>query len=136
MKDITKFQGETKWLSNYAVVNIKMPDGITYPTTEHAYQAQKTVDLDQRLSISIIGTPKEARLAGKKLKLRDDWEDIKLAVMETVTNIKFQQKKFAYKLLATGDADLIEGNTWGDTFWGVCNGIGENSHEDSRRIAQ
>jgi hypothetical protein len=22
---------------------------------------------------------------------------------------------------------LIEGNTWGDTFWGVCNGVGENN---------
>jgi hypothetical protein len=29
-------------------------------------------------------------------------------------------------LLATGDKELIEGNTWGDTFWGVCNGIGQN----------
>lgn len=30
------------------------------------------------------------------------------------------------KLLATGDAELVEGNTWGDRFWGVCNGVGQN----------
>lgn len=29
-------------------------------------------------------------------------------------------------LLVTGDAELIEGNTWGDTTWGVCRGKGEN----------
>lgn len=30
-------------------------------------------------------------------------------------------------LINTGDAELIEGNSWGDTFWGECNGIGENN---------
>ena len=30
------------------------------------------------------------------------------------------------KLLATGDAELIEGNTWNDTYWGVCRGKGKN----------
>ena len=29
-------------------------------------------------------------------------------------------------LLETGDQELIEGNTWGDTYWGTCNGVGEN----------
>ena len=32
-------------------------------------------------------------------------------------------------LLATGDANLEEGNTWNDTFWGVdlANGCGQNN---------
>jgi len=32
------------------------------------------------------------------------------------------------QLLATGDAELVEGNTWGDTYWGVDSrsGKGEN----------
>ena len=29
-------------------------------------------------------------------------------------------------LIQTGDSVLIEGNTWGDRVWGVCNGVGEN----------
>jgi predicted NAD-dependent protein-ADP-ribosyltransferase YbiA (DUF1768 family) len=29
-------------------------------------------------------------------------------------------------LLATGNAELIEGNDWGDTIWGVYQGQGEN----------
>ena len=32
----------------------------------------------------------------------------------------------ASRLINTGDAILIEGNTWGDTYWGVCDGVGEN----------
>ena len=30
-------------------------------------------------------------------------------------------------LLATDDMEIIEGNVWGDTFWGVCDGKGENN---------
>ena len=30
------------------------------------------------------------------------------------------------KLLDTGDAILIEGNDWGDRYWGVCDGVGQN----------
>ena len=29
-------------------------------------------------------------------------------------------------LLQTGDEELVEGNKWGDRFWGVCKGKGEN----------
>uniref|UniRef100_UPI00345E83CD NADAR domain-containing protein n=1 Tax=uncultured Duncaniella sp. TaxID=2768039 RepID=UPI00345E83CD len=32
----------------------------------------------------------------------------------------------AEKLIATGDAELVEGNYWHDTVWGVCDGVGEN----------
>ena len=34
--------------------------------------------------------------------------------------------ELAARLLATGDAQLVEGNTWGDRFWGVCRGQGRN----------
>ena len=39
---------------------------------------------------------------------------------------KFDKGELALALKYTGDAELIEGNNWGDTFWGVCNGVGEN----------
>jgi len=126
VKDITKFQGETKWLSNYAVVDIKMPDGITYPTTEHAYQAQKTMDMDQRVLISKLKTPKEARLAGKDLDIILNWDYVRVNIMFQVNNIKFKHPGFAEKLIETGDIELTEGNSWGDVFWGVSGGVGEN----------
>lgn len=37
-----------------------------------------------------------------------------------------QNPNFADKLLATGDAHLEEGNTWGDRIWGTVNGSGAN----------
>ena len=48
--------------------------------------------------------------------------------LEEIVEEKFRQNpKLAEMLLATEDAILIEGNTWGDKFWGVCNGVGENN---------
>ena len=47
--------------------------------------------------------------------------------MEDFLRQKFTDSDLKEKLLATGDAELIEGNHWGDVIWGVCNGIGENN---------
>jgi predicted NAD-dependent protein-ADP-ribosyltransferase YbiA (DUF1768 family) len=34
--------------------------------------------------------------------------------------------KLREKLIDTGDRQLIEANDWGDTFFGVCDGVGRN----------
>lgn len=61
------------------------------------------------------------------MNLRPDWEEVKDDVMYTVCKAKFLQNPgLLKKLLDTGDAELIEGNTWNDQIWGVCNGSGEN----------
>jgi predicted NAD-dependent protein-ADP-ribosyltransferase YbiA (DUF1768 family) len=40
---------------------------------------------------------------------------------------KFGQNPELMQLLKdTGDSILIEGNSWGDQFWGVCNSVGKN----------
>ena len=126
MKTIDEFRGPTRWLSNFEEVSITMPDGITYPTTEHAYQAQKTLDIPVRELIAVLRTPGKAKKAGQRVILRPDWEDIKYAVMRQVTELKFQDPDLKKKLIATGNTELIEGNTWGDEVWGVCNGVGTN----------
>jgi len=123
---IVQFRGPTRWLSNFGDSVIKTNDGITYPTVEHAYQAQKTLDLDERRCIAELPTPGKARRAGQKLKLRGDWEELKLAIMYQIIDIKFTDGSLRQKLLDTGTAELVEGNTWGDRFWGVRNGVGEN----------
>ena len=33
---------------------------------------------------------------------------------------KFNQEPFKSKLLDTGDEYIMEGNWWGDKFWGIC----------------
>jgi predicted NAD-dependent protein-ADP-ribosyltransferase YbiA (DUF1768 family) len=59
--------------------------------------------------------------------VRPDWDDTKINTMLTLLRQKFALgSELAKKLLDTGNRDLVEGNTWGDTFWGVCKGQGEN----------
>lgn len=71
--------------------------------------------------------PSEAKRNGRHCKLRPDWEEVKYDVMHQIVMNKFYgNKELAQKLIDTGDAVLIEGNTWNDTTWGVCKGKGEN----------
>ena len=63
---------------------------------------------------------------GRKVNLRKDWEDVKIQVMENGLRLKFQDPTLRKKLLATEDEELVEGNPWGDRYWGVCNGSGKN----------
>jgi ribA/ribD-fused uncharacterized protein len=63
---------------------------------------------------------------GRKMVLRDDWEEVKVDIMRDLLIQKFSQQPFRRLLLATGDSYLEETNTWNDTFWGVCNGKGKN----------
>ena len=72
-------------------------------------------------------TSPEAKALGRKIELRPDWDSVKDIVMYDVCKLKFTtHTDLKEKLLSTGDAELIEGNYWGDVYWGVCNGIGKN----------
>jgi ribA/ribD-fused uncharacterized protein len=100
----------------------------SYPTVEHFFQAMKTTDKAERAKILAAKTPAEAKRIGKTVTLRKNWNQIREEVMETGLRAKFQQNpELKKKLLETKDADLIEGNTWGDTFWGQVDGKGENN---------
>lgn len=122
---ITSFKGEYAWLSNMQRIDPFLYGHLKFGSVECFYVAMKTTDVVERAKIAKMN-PYEAKKYGRTLKLRDDWDDIKLGVMKWGLLKKFSQKKFKQLLLSTGDQELIEGNTWGDTFWGVCNGVGEN----------
>lgn len=123
---IAEFRGEYRFLSNFWPATVVF-EGIEYPTVEHAYQAAKTLDVNERKRIALLATPGDAKRAGRALPLRADWENVKLGVMEQCVRYKFtHHAELCAKLLATGDAYLEEGNTWGDEFWGTVNGRGEN----------
>lgn len=122
---ITRFRGKYNFLSNFHPVKIEY-DGIIYPSVEHAYQAMKTTDEDLRIKISKLETPTEAKQMGKKVKIRDDWGEMKIPIMKDLLTLKFNQHDLKEKLLSTGDELLIEGNDWGDDYWGMCNGRGYN----------
>lgn len=122
---IVSFSGAHRWLSNFAPVEVVL-DGEVYPTVEHAYVAAKTLDLGVRAAVRALKTPGEAKRFGRTFKLRPDWDDVKLEVMESLLRQKFLQLPYRQLLIETGDTPIVEGNTWGDTFWGVCRGIGHN----------
>ena len=123
---IDSFQGPYLFLSNFAPSPIQYR-GYTAATVEHAYQAAKTDNHDLFRTIITVSTPGKAKRMGRSLIPRPDWERVKLTVMRELLNLKFAHgSKLAQQLLDTGDAILIEGNTWGDTFWGQCDGVGQN----------
>jgi ribA/ribD-fused uncharacterized protein len=123
---ISEFKGEYRFLSNFWPCQIYY-EGMVYQSVEHAYQAAKTTNVYVRRQIADMPKPSMAKRLGKTIPLRDDWENVKFHVMLSLVYYKFAfNKELREKLLATGTEELQEGNTWGDTFWGVCNGVGEN----------
>lgn len=115
---ITSFRGAHRFLSNFHPADVWYLD-VWYPTVEHAYVAAKSNNPRVRRNIATIVSPGGAKIAGRRLVLRPDWEKVKLLVMHDLLRQKFQNPHLRADLLATGDAEIIEGNTWGDQFWGA-----------------
>lgn len=122
---IKGFFGKYRWLSNFEPCKV-FYEGIEYSSSENAYQAAKSLDLEVKLEISKL-SPSESKKISKKIKLRPDWEEIKYEVMFSVVFDKFtRNKELKKKLLSTGNKYLEETNHWNDKFYGVCNGDGLN----------
>jgi ribA/ribD-fused uncharacterized protein len=122
---IDSFVGEHRFLSNF-YPSVIVVEGLAFSTVEHAYQAWKTYDRTMVDKIQGARTPGIAKRLGRQAKVRSDWEQIKDSVMLTCLRLKFELPAMRKLLLATGDATLIETNTWSDRYWGVCGGIGQN----------
>lgn len=142
MSVITHFRGEYEFLCNFyrsgfAVEWEWKGHSGSFPAAENAYQVAKAVDLDEEWNTLQDHTPTiwrhfqrippgEAKRLGRKLDCRPDWQQIKIGVMESVLAAKFSRPHLQDLLVGTGDAELQEGNTWGDCFWGVYEGHGRN----------
>lgn len=112
------------FLSNYYPCEIKTDYGI-FPSVENAYQSLKDVS---KANLFLDITPNEAKHLGANreiIHLREDWEDVKLGIMEDLIRQKFQREKMKNRLIKVTEP-IAEDNNWGDKFWGVCNGEGEN----------
>ena len=122
---INSFDDKYAFLSNFYECKVEY-NGIVYGSSEAAFQAQKTLDIEERLQFATL-TPMQSKRKGRKVALRPDWEDVKVLTMYEIVLAKFTQNPdLAEKLIATGDEELVEGNYWHDTFWGVCDGVGTN----------
>lgn len=131
---IDSFWGEYRFLSNFYPSEISIEvkgENFTFDTVEHAYQGFKAQNLkDLWLFSSENGlTPGEAKKLGRTITMRPNWDDIRDKVMRIFLEIKFHphiHPELHNKLLQTHPHELIEGNTWGDKYWGVCDGVGKN----------
>ncbi len=126
---ILEFTGEFRFLSNFHPATIQL-DGLIYPSVEHAYQAAKA-PLIRRADVLTLSA-KAAKAWGRSYHRADtrlDWENGRIPVMSRLIDLKFGDRHpdLCQALLNTGDRELVEGNWWGDTFWGKCQGLGENN---------
>jgi len=128
-------RAEFGFLSNFHLVPIVV-DGVPYPTTEHYYQSQKSLNGDYLAAIMAAPTPGAAKqLAASpdkpmrtsrhswfrkhQIAPRPDWADVKAGIMRTALRAKFtQHADLAARLIATGDAEIVEDSKY-DRFWGI-----------------
>ena len=123
---ITRFRGPFKFLSNLYPTPITYK-GNAYCCLEAAYQAQKSLDPAIQERFANIRLPYKSRGMGQRIKtIRPDWFDIRISIMEELLYIKFSHPQLKEWLQCTGQSKIVECNTWGDTFWGIYNGVGEN----------
>lgn len=114
---IYTFRGEYGWLSNFAECPIEIK-GIIYPSVENAYMSCKNPE-DKWKFFCRDNDASTVKKESKQIKLRENWDKIRLTAMKYCLLQKFTQEPFKSKLLATGDENIVEGNYWNDTFWGV-----------------
>ena len=125
MSVINSFAGEHSFLSNF-FPSYFVIDGVRYPTVEHAYQAFKMAKEEHHDRVVRAGTPGKAKMLGQKFPMRADWDQCKEDIMLMLLRAKFSEPTLARRLVATGDTELIEGNTHCDRYWGVYKGLGQN----------
>lgn len=95
------FTGAFDFLSNFYPAKVEI-DGVCYQNTEAAFQAQKCINPADRVEFSDLSAVK-AKRKGRQVKLRPDWDAVRLSVMEEVVRAKFMQNpNLAVRLVATG----------------------------------
>lgn len=115
--------------SNFAASEIRLLSPVTgrieiYPTVEHYFQASKAMTISDHDFVLGAGDAAAAKAAGRKIKLRSDWDDVRYAVMVRGLHAKFAIPMYREKLLATGSREIREDSPT-DFVWGYRNG-GQN----------
>ena len=127
---IDTFTGDYAFLSNF----FELPNVMTYmghecATSEHAFHLAKAETVKSRAFVAAALTPGQAKRRGRRVRLREDWEDVKISIMREVVFLKFfGNPELAGELVRTHTEELVEGNTWNDTFWGVNSNTNEGQN--------
>lgn len=122
---IMTFRGGFYYLSNFFETYIAYK-GLVFTNSEAAFQSQKTYNSQDWEKFTSMSAS-EAKRAGRRSYLREDWEDVKDSIMREVIKAKFDCNPILKEaLLNTGNKYLEEGTTWHDHYWGTCEGVGRN----------
>lgn len=119
-----EFRGNFNFLSNMYPCKVTDEYDLEYSCVESAYQAAKTDNPDERIPFTHMDGV-TAKKAGRKLRLTSDWDSKKVDVMRTLLHKKFAEPNLMARLQAV-HGEIVEDNTWYDTFWGRCRGTGQN----------
>lgn len=118
-----EFRDKYWFLSNFYPCKIHFGK-LEFDCVEAAFQAAKCANVeDRKMFVGLKGV--DAKRLGRKIKMRNDWSKVKDDVMFALVNEKFSNPKLAFDLICV-QGDIVENNRWNDTYWGVCNGKGEN----------
>lgn len=120
---ISRFTRRNRMLSNFYPCVVELDD-MLYPSVEHAYQAAKTDNKKHRRQIQKAERPGIAKIMGRAVELRDDWEEVKIGVMTWLLRDKFHgtfadNQDCGEFLKETSPHVLVEGNQHGDWYWGA-----------------
>ena len=127
---IKEFKGRYRFLSNFYTCDVEY-EGMTYPSTEHAFQAAKFSDIEKRKQIQRCSTANQAKNLGQDpVGFRADWHKVRIHIMHKIVKAKFMQHPNLKEALhATENQQLQEGNLWHDSFWGVDLRTGKGSNK-------
>ena len=127
-EEILGFFEEYRFLSNFHETPI-VHRGLTFGSTEAAFQAAKFDDIRTRCEFC-DKSPSEAKKLGRKIRMSKEeisaWNEERDSVMLEVTLLKYMDLDLRARLVATRGRYLEETNYWNDTYWGVCNKVGQN----------
>ncbi len=130
---VKKFDGEYFFLSNFYPATF-MWRNREYPTVEHAFQGAKNMAMKEALlpemtayleKVIAAPTPAKAKYLGRSVDLDiPEWDKRKVQWMSEIIHAKFaantSDEDLIGQLTQTGAMLLVEGNDWGDDFWGRC----------------
>ena len=113
------YEPEFYALSNFASFAV-LWRGEVWATSEHAYQAAKFEDEAIQKEIREARSAHDAKeiARGYAQKVRGDWREVRVAVMEEIVRAKLSQHTYIKeKLLESGTKTIIE-NSPHDAYWG------------------
>ena len=143
MSEARAFAGDRYFLSNFFTSPIKIDyENISYvlATGEHVFHGMKVAAAPALTSeqkhafltrLASDPHPGHAKKEGRTIQIDPArWDAMSYRCMERVVELKFtQHPELAERLLATGDEELVERNTWGDRLWGVDATTGEGKNQ-------